>query len=93
MSYKCGKKYFNFLAARSLDEQLAGISLGKITIGEMVKNAIAEDVNCIDSLQGRYEYKLRLGGKLFPIHKILITKSDFRSDFSRMYVSQFGKTA
>lgn len=75
--YKCGSKYCNFLAARSLSEETAGISLGKITIGEMVKNAITENVNCIDSLQGKYEYKLRLGGKLFPIHKITIVKTDF----------------
>jgi CelD/BcsL family acetyltransferase involved in cellulose biosynthesis len=79
--YKCGKKYINYLAARSLDKELAGISLGKITIGEMVKYAIGEGINCIDSLQGRYEYKLRLGGKLFPIHKIFITKPELGASF------------
>jgi CelD/BcsL family acetyltransferase involved in cellulose biosynthesis len=72
-SFKCGRKYINSLGARSISEQLAHVSVGKITFGEMVKSAISEGVNCIDSSQGKYEHKLRLGGKLFPIHKIWIT--------------------
>jgi CelD/BcsL family acetyltransferase involved in cellulose biosynthesis len=71
-NYKFGETFFQFLNARSDIEQLKSISVGKIVFGELVKRALDEKVRYIDSMRGKYEYKLRLGGKLFPIRSLNI---------------------
>jgi hypothetical protein len=71
-NYKFGKRYFEFLNARTDMQQLAKISVGKVVFCEEVKKALEEGVKCIDSMRGKYEHKLRLGGKLFPIRNIYI---------------------
>ncbi len=70
--YKFGDKYFSLLGARSDDSNLSQFSLGKILFAEQSKHAIAENAQYIDSMQGRYEHKLRFGGQLFPVKSIYI---------------------
>lgn len=73
--YAFGGNYLNFSGARSTAPLFARISMGKIVFSEMVKSAIAEGSGCIDSLQGKYEYKLRLGGQLLPIHRLRVVSA------------------
>ncbi len=70
--YKFGDRYFEFLNARSSSKELAKISVGRVVFSEQVKKALDEGVRCIDSMQGKYENKLRLGGKLFSVMSIFI---------------------
>ncbi len=70
--YKFGDKYFHFLDARSESNLLKGVSLGRITFCEQIKRALQEKIRYVDSMQGRYEHKLRLGGKLFSRKSIYI---------------------
>jgi len=74
--YKFGCRYHAFLNARGAVDELPGVSptvsIGSILYAEQVKNAIKEGVRCIDMMQGRDEYKLRLGGKIFPVRTIYI---------------------
>ena len=70
--YKFANKYIHFLDARPSLSAIKGISPGRISFCETIKEAINEKVNLIDSLRGRYEHKLRLGGKLFPIRNLYI---------------------
>jgi CelD/BcsL family acetyltransferase involved in cellulose biosynthesis len=70
--YKFGGMYLQFLNARSDLELFSGISLGKYTEMEMFKKGIEEKIRTIDSMRGRYEYKLRMGGKLADIHGIYL---------------------
>ncbi len=71
-NYKSGDRYFEFLNARSSSKELAKISVGRVVFSEQVKKALDEGVRCIDSMQGKYEHKLRLGGKLFPVRSTFI---------------------
>lgn len=71
-SCKFGDRYFEFLNARSQPEELAKISVGRVVFSELVKQALKESVRCIDSMRGKYEHKLRMGGKLFPVRSIFI---------------------
>lgn len=70
--YRFGERYFEFLNARTRSKELAKISIGRVVFSEQVKKALDEGVRCIDSMQGKYEHKLRLGGKLFPVRSICI---------------------
>jgi CelD/BcsL family acetyltransferase involved in cellulose biosynthesis len=74
--YKFGNLYYAILNARADIEQLPyldhSINIGTILYEEQVKNATKENVNYIDMMQGKDEYKLRLGGKLFPIRGLYI---------------------
>lgn len=71
--YKFGDRYFEFLNARSRSKRFAKISVGRVVFSEQVKKALNEGVRCIDSMQGKYEHKLRLGGKLFPVRNLYIS--------------------
>lgn len=71
-NYKFGKRFFEFLNARTNSPELAKISVGRVVFSEEVKKALEEGVKCIDSMRGRYEHKLRLGGKLFPIRSLYV---------------------
>jgi CelD/BcsL family acetyltransferase involved in cellulose biosynthesis len=84
-NYKFGETFFQFLNARSDIEQLKSISVGKIVFGELVKSALDEKVRYIDSMRGKYEYKLRLGGELLPIHSIYISRSNL-STILRLHI-------
>ena len=72
--YKVADNYFEILNARSGSTLLKHVSLGKILFGELVKKAMGERVQYIDSMRGKYEHKLRLGGSLFPIENFYITR-------------------
>jgi CelD/BcsL family acetyltransferase involved in cellulose biosynthesis len=71
-AYKFGDRYLEFLDARSDTRELAQASPGEIVFCEQMKKAIGEKVRCIDSMRGKYEYKLQMGGKLFPINNIFV---------------------
>jgi len=71
-NYKFGHRYFEFLNARSSSKELAKISVGRVVFSELAKNVLEENVTCIDSMRGRYEHKLRLGGRLFPVRSLYI---------------------
>lgn len=71
-AYKFGKQYLEFLDSRSEDKKLARASVGRIVFCEQLKKALQENVKYIDSLRGRYEHKLRMGGNLLPINNIYL---------------------
>lgn len=70
--YKLGSKHFAFLDARSTHINDPNISIGRILFIENIETIIAEGSRYMDSMRGKYEHKLRLGGKLFPIRSIYI---------------------
>ena len=71
-AYKFGGKYFAILNSRLGSKELTKIGLGKVLFGEQVKYALGENVRYIDSMQGKYSYKLHLGGKLFEIKSLYL---------------------
>ena len=71
--YKFGDKYLHYLDSRAELPLLKGVSWGRITFCEQVKKAIGEQVMFIDSMRGKYEHKLRLGGRLSKIRSIYVT--------------------
>ena len=71
-AYKCGDSYLEFLDARLEEKKLARASLGRIIFCEQQEKAMQEGAKYIDSLRGKYEHKLRMGGRLFTINNIYI---------------------
>ncbi len=89
-AYKFGDKYFAILNSRSESEKLAHIGLGEILFSEQLKKAFAENIRCVDTGRGKFEHKLRLGGKLFDIMGLYVIP---RKINVRMRVWLFGSCA
>ena len=70
--YKFGQTYQWFLTARSGLERDSRIDFHRVSFGEKVEHALKDDVRFIDGGRGEYEYKMVMGGKLFPVHSILV---------------------
>jgi CelD/BcsL family acetyltransferase involved in cellulose biosynthesis len=70
--YWFGNRCFELLAGRSEEEVLAGVSVGKINYSEKMHNLIRNNIYNIDSMRGRYAYKLRLGGKAYPTENLYV---------------------
>lgn len=70
--YRFGDKYLHFLDSRVNTPSSNSISWGRITFCEQIKKAIGEQIKYIDSMRGKYEHKLRLGGRLFRIKNMFI---------------------
>lgn len=70
--YKFSRTYFHYLNSRTSSKEFERVAVGKVSFCELVKRAVGEGVNLINSMRGRYEYKLRMGGIMVPAHAILI---------------------
>ncbi len=88
--YKFGNYFVHFLDAFSDDDSLRNISLGRVTFCEQIKKVLEERVGWIDSLRNKYEHKLRLGGKLFPVNSVYIYSDKL---WSTMRMQMFSKLA
>ncbi|MEN6307223.1 MAG: GNAT family N-acetyltransferase [Anaerohalosphaeraceae bacterium] len=71
-AYRFGKTLVEYLDARIDQSKYERASIGNLIFLEQVKWACKEGVEVIDSLSGRYEHKLYMGGKLFPTRKLMI---------------------
>lgn len=87
-AYKFAGKYFAFLNSHLESQELGNVALGHILFSEQVKKALAERVRYIDSMRGKYEHKLRLGGKLFTIRNIYVYRGKI-SVLIRIYIFRF----
>lgn len=70
--YRFGQKHYEVLPGRQQSENLSHINLGRLSYANVAKNAIRDGIRYIDSMRGRYEYKLRLGGELFWMNNIYV---------------------
>lgn len=73
-TYQFGGKYFAFLSARDDSDDLAHVGIGSVMFSELLKGAIRENVRYIDDMEAKYDYKLRLGGKLLPMTDIYVVR-------------------
>lgn len=70
--YKFGQTYQWFLTARGGLEKDSRIDFHRVSFGEKVENALKDGVRFIDGGRGEYEYKMVMGGKLLPVHSIVV---------------------
>ncbi len=73
-SYRMGQRYFEILMGRSSGDESHAVDMGRLLFAEQAQRAIEQGIRNIDSMRGRYEYKLRLGGKLFPLLRVRIVR-------------------
>ena len=73
--YKFGDMHCWYLNSRVDLPEFPRIRYSRISFGETIKQAISDGVKYADAMRGEYDYKLRLGGQLFPIHNIVIYPS------------------
>lgn len=76
-AYKLGKIYCAYLDARTEITESSRIQFYRLAFGEQLKEAMKENIRWIDSMRGRYEHKLHMGGKLFPVNHIYIYSKKF----------------
>ncbi len=72
--YQFGDKHFALWNSRLERESLAHLSIGIISSCELIKCAINEKREYVDLMRGRFEYKLRLGGKVYSIRSLYICR-------------------
>lgn len=84
-AYRFGKIWVEFLDARIDRPEFDRASLGSHIFLEQVKSACSEGVEVIDSLTGRFEHKLQMGGKLLPSQNLMIYRT---RSYLRMFVFQ-----
>ena len=70
--YKFNRTYYWFLSARTEGKINPRIAHKWISFHEKIENALKDSVSCIDAMRGRYDYKLEMGGKYFPIKNLFI---------------------
>lgn len=71
-TYKFGDRYFAFLNSRTDMEDVANVNVGTTIFTEQIKKAMSENVRYVDAMRAKYDYKMRLGGKLFPMRDIYV---------------------
>jgi CelD/BcsL family acetyltransferase involved in cellulose biosynthesis len=76
-AYRFGDKFTQFLDARSELKLFRRVSLGRIGFCELAKKAVQENIKWIDSLRGKYEHKLHLGGELLSIRSLYVIPEKF----------------
>lgn len=84
-AYKFGDGYLAFLNSRTDLEEVAELGVGTIIFAEQIKKAIVENIRHIDDMRAEYDYKLRMGGKLFPMRDIYIYRKQ-PLGLARVYV-------
>jgi hypothetical protein len=75
--YRAGDTYLSFLGARTGIDPRQKIDFKIIAFKEKVKRGMSEGVRWIDSMRGIYEYKTTLGGELFPVRAIFVSREAF----------------
>jgi CelD/BcsL family acetyltransferase involved in cellulose biosynthesis len=70
--YWFGNRCFELLAGRNEEKVLAGVSVGKINYSEKMHRVVREHISLIDSMRGKYDYKLKLGGRSYPMKSFYI---------------------
>jgi CelD/BcsL family acetyltransferase involved in cellulose biosynthesis len=75
-AYNFSGTYFHLLNGRTIEPMFRNISVGAVAFSEVAMKASDEGVSLINSMRGKYEYKMRLGGVLVPIHTILVLRKN-----------------
>jgi CelD/BcsL family acetyltransferase involved in cellulose biosynthesis len=78
-SIVCGKTCHARLPARSLDPEAHRLSIGKAGLVMMIKGMIGAGIQQVEAGRGEYDYKLSLGGKDVPVHRMLISSATQRA--------------
>ena len=73
-AYKFGGKYFAILSARSGMAVSNKMDFGRLSYIVQSNEARLEGISLIDSMRGKYEYKNKMGGKLYPIQSIYVIR-------------------
>ncbi len=74
-AFRCGRRIHWFLAARSMDARWHFCFPGRVGACDLVKTAIEQGCSQVDMGIGYYPYKLKLGGRLYPVMNIAVVRS------------------
>lgn len=70
--YKLDTVYTWFLNARMEFKLSSKMDYKWVSFHEAITSAIIANIKCIDAMRGRYDYKLLMGGKYYPINDLFI---------------------
>lgn len=77
--FKNGAGYYDYLDAHCEDFTGLNLDVYRLNFRALAERAMAEGVRWIDSMRGRYEHKLHIGGHIKPSHRLFISASDWTS--------------
>ena len=66
------------LPARTMGIEAQRMGIGKVSLMLAIRNAITSGYRQIEAGRGEYDYKLSLGGRTVPVHRLLIARSASR---------------
>lgn len=72
--YRFGRRIHWLLSGRTIERQWERFSPGKLVHMTAVQHAIDVGARQIDDMQGRYQYKMRLGGRLAPFLSLSVLR-------------------
>lgn len=72
--YKYGSNHFIIWNSRLSNEEFQKLPVGIVSTCELIKYATLQNCKYIDSLRGHFQYKINLGGKIYPIRTIYICR-------------------
>lgn len=82
-AYNFSGTYFHMLNGRTTEPAYRNVNVGMVAFSEVAMKASDDGVGLINSMRGKYDYKLYLGGQLVPIHTILVYRNNL---FTRLRV-------
>lgn len=77
-AYKTGRLYCSYLDAHGVDFTGLGLDVYRLNFRELARHGMSEGVRLIDSMRGRYEHKLHLGGRMEPCHRLVLRAPGLR---------------
>lgn len=86
LCFAFGKRWYWRLPARLVGPEWDKFALGRIGLINEIEIAIAEGVQEIEAGIGHYEYKVKLGGKEYPLYSIMLVRNTI---FCRLRVHIF----
>ena len=73
--FKTGSGYYDYLDAHCADFTGLDLDVYRLNFRALVERAMAEGVRWIDSMRGRYEHKLHIGGEIKASHRLFMTSA------------------
>ncbi len=72
-AFKTGQMYCSYLDARCEDFTGLELDIYRLNFRELFRRGVDEGIRLIDSMRGRYEHKLHLGGKMYANYRLMIS--------------------
>lgn len=86
-----GRRWYWRLPARAVGPSWNKFALGRVGLAKEIELAIAEGIEEIEAGVGHYDYKVKLGGKEYPLYTFLIVRNGLFRYLRACFFIKFSK--